>query len=238
MEVYLLALILLSAGAGFGFAAGHLTVRFNHLLVILLGRAWKSGHARKRYPVIGAITTLFFTCLIFILIDSGLEIKIISTILFATLFAAGIKNAERRFKNSLDIMDRIVRLMFQTSHPQPSSGELDNSIEKDVSRISRGILKSMPESNVEALKMLFLFFDSTTAVFLISLTNGRFRVRRFLHLKKAEQLDYLETWNKNPYLFYAIQGIKSLINFSYYTSRLVWDEIGYNGEALRGSYLK
>jgi len=75
-------------------------------------------------------------------------------------------------------------------------------------------------------------------VFFISLSSGRFRVGRFINLDPKEQEEYFETWSNNSYLYYAVQALKTMIGFSYYTSPGTWKAIDYSGTFLAGSYLR
>ncbi|HKI07127.1 MAG TPA: hypothetical protein VKA09_01905 [Nitrososphaeraceae archaeon] len=232
LESYVFFLLFFLAAA-IGYISGRLTVRINSLFVIILGKAWSSGHARGRYNLVGALAALVYFGSILTVFYPGEDFatKLASVPLFIGLYTVGIIDADRRFNDTPRIMDRIIQIMYH-SPSNESSGAID-----EASRIARGILKAMPESNVESLRLLFLFFDSSTAVFIISLSSGRLRTRRFIYLKRGDQIDYLDAWNRSQYLFYAIQGMKSMIHFSYYTGSSVWKSIGYNGEFLRRSYL-
>jgi hypothetical protein len=255
VDQYTFLAICIAIAVASGYLGGYATVRINQLLVILLGRAWTSGRARKRYNLMMAYSAIIYLIALVAFLYPGehLAIKLVSVAIFAGQFVIGIKHAEKRYKQALDIMDRIIKAMFHTSLSEPAStlavynkharhdnqrGQEEEAAIRDALRISKDILDAMPKSNAETLKVLFLFLDSRTAVFIISLSAGKWRFRRFSELSWQEQQDYLDTWNENSFLFYAIQGIKSLVSFSYFSSPNSWQNIGYNGDFLRWSYIR
>ena len=60
-------LILLSITATSGLIAGFLTVKINHFLVILLGKLWGSGYAKKRYVLVGMIVVFCYIVVVLLL---------------------------------------------------------------------------------------------------------------------------------------------------------------------------
>jgi hypothetical protein len=240
------AVLSFAVASAAGYISGYGTVRINYFLVILLGKAWSSGHARKRYIPIGAYATIVYFILAAHLLypEYGYIAKAITVPVFVGLYALGVLHSERRYKDSLAIMDKLIGAMYympdQKPSQQPPSDDESKQAIDDACRIARDILAAMPTSNVEILKVLFLTFDSRTAVFFTSLGSGTLKFRRFTGLKRAEQIEYIRQWSENNYLFYAIQGIKSLMSFSYYSSHHSWaiSGIPYDGNFLRRSYLK
>lgn len=274
-DPYTFSLICFPLAAIIGYIGGYATVRINHLLVIITGKVWTSGRARKRYNLIIAYASIIYLIAVsaFLFAGEHLAIKIISVSIFLAAFILGIKHAESRYNQALPIMDKIIGTMFlsppyrhRVTYPEsltPREEEDDDDTQpklfesvsnnfdlkgmdkkeedvsiKDATRIARNILNIMPKSNVEALKVLFMFFDSKTGVFLISLSAGKWRLKRFSNLSMQDRHDYLSIWANNQFLFYAIQGMKSLVNFSYYNSAYSWNAIGYNGNFLRWSYIR
>ena len=220
-----------------GYASGYGTVRINNFLVILLGKAWSSGHAQRRYYLIAAYAAIayFIAMANMFYPDHGYVVKALTVPLFLGLYALGILQAERRYKHAQEIMNRVIAAMYLSGQSPEPKKAID-----DACRIAAGVLGAMPVSNAEILRILFMTFDSRTAVFFVSLGSGEIKLGRFIQLKPAEQMEYLRHWSENDYLFYAIQGIKSLVNFSYYSSPSAWKSAGieYDGDFLRWSYLK
>jgi hypothetical protein len=264
MDPYLFSSICFSLAAISGYTGGYATVRINQLLVILTGKVWTSGRARKRYNLIIAYASIVYLIAVSVFLFPGehLAIKIISVSIFLATYIVGIRHAESRYNQTPTIMNKIIETMFLSQPFSPNtqpegsttkkgeqpelfmtdrnnhdSRRVDDDL-KDAFRIAGEILDVMPKSNVEALKILFMFFDSRSAVFLISLSAGKWRLKRFSSLDIADRHDYISTWADNQFLFYAIQGMKSLVNFSYYNSRFSWKAIGYGGDFLRWSYTK
>ena len=91
-------LVILSITAVAGYLAGFMTVKINNLLVIVLGKLWSSGHAKKRYIPIGITVVSCYIVIILLVIDNTastdpafqtLEIVILTAI-FSGLYAFGI----------------------------------------------------------------------------------------------------------------------------------------------------
>lgn len=234
-------LVILSITAVAGYLAGFMTVKINNLLVIVLGKLWSSGHAKKRYIPIGITVVSCYIVIILLVIDNTastdpafqtLEIVILTAI-FSGLYAVGIYHADKRFKDAVIVMNHMIRVTYAKGDSPEEKKILD-----DTKKNAKAILDSMPKSNSHALSLLFFVFDSAMMVFFISLSSGRFRVDRFINLDPKEQEKYFETWSNNPYLYYAVQALKTMIGFSYYTSPGTWKAIDYNGTFLAGSYLR
>jgi hypothetical protein len=222
-----------------GYLAGFMTVKINHLLVIVSGKLWTSGHAKKRFIVTGIIVTACYITIIVMIFDFATIndptlqtiVLAIITIVFAGLYAVGIFHSDMRFKDTETIMNNIIEVTYADGN-----SPLEIQIRKDTQNNAKSILNAMPISNNHALRLLLFVFDSAMMVFLVSLSSGRFRVRRFVNLGSTERKEYFETWATNEYLYYAVQALKSLVGFSYYTSPGTWTEIGYNGKLLSRSY--
>ena len=224
-------LFLLIAICG-GFLSGFLSVKVNHLLVIITGRLLSSGHAQRRYIIIGtAATVLFFILYLVFTSSSGLLFGIVLSVIFAACFTVGIFFAEKRFSEALLILHQIISAMYTDS----LNG---NEITDDAFSISSQTLDEMLPSNKEAFLLLVMFFDSRFTVFFISLFVGRYlSTERFIHMSPADQDKYLETWASNQYLSLIVQALKSITSLTYFTSHLSWHQIDYQGEVLKRSYL-
>ncbi len=225
--VYLILSLLIGYGIGF------FTVKINHLLVIFLGKLWSSGNAQKRYALIGGLATIVFGMVI-LLQTNDFTLTIIPASVFAVLFIVGVKHAMHRFNQYIEILDALIQSLFPKEDP---NDDQHDALLADTSKISQQMMESMRKSYLESLKILFFFFDSVFAVFLISLTKGKFRFSRFIHLSDKDQVDYMHIWAESEILNLAPVALKALIGYSYYTSHLSWDKIGYRGEVLRRSYI-
>jgi len=216
-----------------GYGIGFFTVKINHLLVIFLGKLWSSGNAQKRYVLVGGLATIIFGVVAF-LQTNDLTVSLISASIFAVLFLVGIKHAMYRFNQYIEILNALIQSLFPK---EDSNNDQHDALLADTSKISQQMLESMQKSQLESLKILFFFFDSIFAVFLISLTKGKFQFSRFIHLSDKDQVDYMHIWAESEGLNLAPVALKALIGYSYYTSHLSWDKIGYRGEVLRRSYI-
>jgi len=215
-----------------GYGTGFFTVKINHLLVIFLGKLWSSGNAQKRYILVGGLATVVFGIAVF-LQTNDFTLALISVSVFAVLFLVGIKHAMHRFNQYIEILNALIQSLFPKEDP---NDDQHDALLADTSKISQQMLESMRKSQLESLKILFFFFDTVFAVFLISLTKRKFRLRRFINLSKEDQVDYMRIWADAERLNLAPVALKALIGYSYYTSHLSWDKIGYRGEVLRRSY--
>jgi len=213
-----------------GYVVGFLTVKFNHLLVIILGKLWSSGNAQRRYFLVGILASLVFASGLFLIVSNELETILSMTFVFAAMFALGIKHAMKRFGEYLQILDAIIRSLF---HGEETSEDLI----KDTLRISQRILKAMPKSQLESLKILFFEFDTAFMVFGVSLLKRKFRFSRFINLSKQDQIEYMHTWSTTKGLFLVTVAMKAIISLGYYTSSYSWNSIEYNGETLRRSFV-
>ncbi len=225
--IYLIASLLIGYGSGF------LTVKINHLLVIFLGKLWTSGNAQRRYVLIGGITVIIFGAAMFYLTNEFV-LTIFFPAVFAVLFAVGIKHAMHRFNQYIEILDALIQSLFPKEDPNDDKYD---ALLADTSKISQQMLESMRKSQLESLKLLFFFFDSIFAVFFISLIKGKLRFSRFINLSKEDQDNYMHIWASSEGLNLGPVALKALIVYSYYTSHLSWDKIGYRGEVLRRSYI-
>ncbi len=221
-----------------GYLAGFMTIKINYLLVIVTGKLWTSGHAKKRFIVTGIIVTVCYIIIIMTIFDSTFKDPMLQTIgpatvtiVFAGLYAVGVFHSDMRFNDTESIMNNIIEVTYATGN-----SPAEKRIREDTQENAKAILDAMPISNSHALRLLLFVFDSATMVFLVSLSGGRFRARRFVNLGRTEREEYFETWATNEYLYYAVQALKSLVGFSYYTSPGTWTEIGYNGTLLGRSY--
>ena len=224
-----------------GYGSGFMTVKINNLLVIAFGKLWNSGHAEKRYVVSGAIVTACYILIIFIIFDlttvigPGLEIfgLAVLTAIFIIFYIVGIYHADKRFSEAGPIMEKIVEVTYATGHSLE-----EEKIRIDTIKNINTTMQAMPESYRVALDLLFFIFDSRFMVFFIGLLNRRLWPHRFVKLDIEEQRDYFDVWEKNRFLHYAVQALKSLIAFGYYTSPGTWKDIGYGGTLLGRSYWK
>jgi hypothetical protein len=239
VDFTIVAIISLAIGATAGIGVGYGTVRLNQLLVVVLGKAWSSGRARQRYILISIYAAIvYFIILAYYLYpDQGYVAKAISVPVFVVLFLLGVYLADKRYGASESIMFRIIEAMYDSS--RFAEGDSAAAI-RDACRTAKGVLEAMPKSNSEILRVLFLVFDSRTAVFFVSLSAGEAKFARFVELKPADQIAYIRNWIDNPFLFYAMQGLKSLVNFSYYSNQSGCNSAGipYDGNFLRRTYLE
>jgi hypothetical protein len=224
-----------------GFGAGFLSVKINNLLVIRFGKLWSSGHAEKRYVVSGAIVTAVYFLIIFLFVDFSTfisdDLQIFGLVVLAAIFiefyVIGIYFADRRFSEAEIIMKKIAEATYATGY------SLDEErIRVDTIKNVNTTLQAMPESYKVALDLLFFIFDSAFMVFFIGLVHKKLWRRRFINLKLTQQKEYFDFWEKDRYLHYAVQALKSLIGFGYYTSPGTWNDIGYGGTLLGRSYWK
>lgn len=216
-----------------GYGAGFLTVKINHLLVIFLGKLWSSGNAQRRYILVGGIATFLYGVMIFYQ-TNNFVLALIFVVVFTVLFISGIKHAMHRFDQYLDVLNALIQSLFPKEDLNDDKHE---ALLADTSKISQEMLESMRKSQLESLKILFFFFDSVFAVFFISLIKGKLKFSRFINLSKEDQVDYMHIWAATEGLNLGPVALKALIGYSYYTSHLSWDKIGYRGEVLRRSYI-
>ena len=216
-----------------GYVVGFLTVKTNHLLVIFLGKLWSSGNAQRRYALVGGIATAIYGTTIFYQTTEFI-LGLIFAAVFAVLFISGIKHAMHRFDQYLDVLNALIQSLYPKEDPNDHTHE---ALLADTSKISQEMLQSMRKSQLESLKILFFFFDTVFAVFFISLIRGKLRLSRFVNLSKEDQVDYMHIWASTEGLNLGPVALKALIGYSYYTSHLSWDKIGYHGEVLRRSYI-
>jgi len=224
-----------------GYGSGFMSIKINNLLVIALGKLWNSGHAMKRYIVSGAIVTAGSILAVFMIFDLttvvgagheilGLAALAVNLIIF---YIIGIYHADSRFSQAGVIMEKIVEVTYATGHSLD-----EEKIKVDTIKNINTTMEAMPESYRVALNLLFFFFDSRFMVFVIGLLNRQLWLNRFINLDTDTQENYFAFWDKNRYLHYAIQALKSLVAFGYYTSPGTWKGIGYGGTLLGRSYWK
>ena len=139
-----------------------------------------------------------------------------------------------RFNQYIDVLNALIQSLFPKEDLNDDKHE---ALLADTSKISQEMLESMRKSQLESLKILFFFFDSIFAVFFISLVKGKLKFSRFINLSKEDQVDYMHIWAATEGLNLGPVALKALIGYSYYTSHLSWDKIGYRGEVLRRSYI-
>ena len=222
--------ILLAAGLGFGI--GFFSVKINHLLIILTGKLVSSGHAQRRYIVIGVISTaiVFFLYMYFVP-ASDLAYGIIIAVVYVILFTIGVLTAEARFSQACDILHMIINSMYADTKD-------GNTATGDAFEISKRMLNHIQPANKEALLLLAFFFDSRFAVFFISaFITKKFVAKRFIDITSEQQHEYITSWHNTFGLTLAIKALKSITSFAYFTSHYSWDDIGYNGGVLKRSYL-
>ena len=218
----------------FEYFAGFLTVKINHLLIIRRGKLWSSGNAQQRYFLIGVLGSVVFAILMPFFVNDP-KLMLVMTLVFAGTFAIGIKHAMRRFSQYEEILEGLIQSLFPKDE---STGPDHDKLLKDTLEISTEMLDSMQKSYAESLKILFFVFDAVFTVFFFSLIFRRkFRLSRFKNLEPHEQVEYMDIWESTTFLNLIPIALKALIGYSYYSSPLSWDEITYNGEVLRRSYI-
>jgi len=223
------------------FTAGFMSVKINNLLVILFGKLWSSGHAERRYVISGSILTAIYFLVVFFFVDLtaliGVDLEIfglvVLTVIFVEFYLVGIHLADKHFSEAEIIMEKVVEVTYATGY---SLGE--EKIRVDTIKNVNTTLQAMPESYKVALDLLFFVFDSAFMVFFIGLVHKKFWPHRYINLKLTQQKEYFDFWEKDRYLHYAVQALKSLVAFGYYTSPGTWNDIGYGGTLLGRSYWK
>jgi len=219
-----------------GYVAGFLTVKINHALVIIFGRLWSSGNAQRRYILVGVIVIIVFGIILFY--QTNFIFAVIFTFSFAVLFLVGIIHAMYRFNQ----YEPILKASIQSLFPKEDSDNDDNydNLLDDTLKISLNMLGSMRKSQLESLKILFLFFDSIFGGFVIFLLSGKiqeFKFRRFIYLSKEDQVAYIRVFADSTIGNLMSTALKAFIGYNYYTSHFSWKKIDYNGAVLRRSFL-
>jgi len=220
----------------FGYVAGFLTVKINHALVILFGRLWSSGNAQRRYILVGVIAIILFGIILFYQTNDSI-LALIFTSVFAVLFLVGIKHAMYRFNQYEPILKASIQSLFPKEDPDDDNHD---DLLDDTLKISLEMLESMRKSQLESLKILFVFFDSIFGgflIFLISRKIQKFKFRRFISLSKENQVEYMTICANSKYGTLISTALKAFIGYNYYTSHFSWDKIGYNGKVLRRSFI-
>ncbi len=220
----------------FGYVAGFLTVKINHGLVILLGKLWSTGNAQRRYILVGGIVTVIYGVTIFYQTNNSV-LALIFTSVFAVLFLVGIKHAMHRFHQYEPILKASIQSLFPKEDPDDDNHD---DLLDDTLKISLEMLESMRKSQLESLKILFVFFDSIFGgflIFLISRKIQKFKFRRFISLSKENQVEYMTICANSKYGTLISTALKAFIGYNYYTSHFSWDKIGYNGKVLRRSFI-
>ncbi len=220
----------------FGYLSGFFTVKINHGLVILFGRLWSSGNAQRRYTLVGVIAIIVFGIISFNQID--LIFAVIFTFVFAVLFLVGIIHAMYRF----DQYEPILKALIQSLFPKEDSDSDDhyNDLLDDTLKISLGMLGTMRKSQLESLKILFVFFDSIFGGFVIFLFSRKiqeFKFRRFIHLSQEDKVAYMRVFADSSIGNLMSTALKAFIGYNYYTSHFSWEKIGYDGVVLRRSFI-
>jgi len=220
-----------------GYLSGFLTVKINHGLVIIFGRLWSSGNAQRRYVLVGIIVIMVFGILSFNQTNDFI-LTVIFTFIFAVLYLIGIIHAMYRFNQ----YESILKASIQSLFPKEDSENDDeyNYLINDTLKISLKMLESMRKSQLESLKILFVFFDSIFGgfvVFLISRKLQEFKFRRFIYLSKEDQVNYIHVFADSKIGSFVSITLKTFIGYNYYTSHLSWKKINYNGNVLRRSFI-
>jgi len=215
----------------FGFTVGFFSVKFNHLLIIITGRLVTSGHATNRYIIVGFIgTAIVFGMYMFLEPALVVAYGVLLAAIFGILFAVGVVVSDYRFSQSCDILHQIIIAMYDDT--KEGNDKTHNAFD-----ISKKMLANMPVTNKEALLLLVFFFDSRVGVMLSGFFGGRFMFKRFTSMTTKEQDWYIETWSTSMGFSIALKALKSITSFAYFTSNLTWNDIPYNGEILKRSYL-
>lgn len=219
-----------------GYVVGFLTVKINHALVIIFGRLWSSGNAQRRYVLAGMIGITIFGITIFY--QTNFILAVIFTFIFTVLFLIGVIHAMHRFGQYESILKALIQSLF----PKENSDDDDHydDLLEDTLKISLNMLESMRKSQLESLKILFMFFDSIFGGFVIFLLSGKiqeFKFRRFIYLSRDDQTTYMRVFADSSIGNLMSTVLKSFIGYNYYTSHLSWRKIDYNGSVLRRSFI-
>lgn len=222
-----------------GFLVGFLSVKVNHVLIILLGRLFSSGTASQRYIATGLLASL----VVFVAAkswypDLDLLGAILSSVAFLGFFGIGVWDAQRRF-STLEyrkILEAVLDTFF------PDQDELPGALKLSSSATSQRLLDSAPESMRAAVRLFLVVFDSRTMVFLVSFRHGKLTWKRFIDLPSKPPTNgrarYLQDWRDDPLLSYGAHVFRILFTYTYYIKDDVWPHVHYNGELLRRSYLE
>ena len=219
-----------------GYVTGFLTVKINHALVIIFGRLWSSGNAQRRYVLVGVIAVIIFGIILFY--QTNFIFTVIFTFVFAVLFLVGVIHAMYRFNQYKPILKASIQSLF----PKEDSDNDDDydDLLNDTLQISLNMLESMRKSQLESLKILFIFFDSVFGgfvVFFLSKKILEFKFRRFIYLSKEDQVAYMRVFADSIIGNLMSTALKAFIGYNYYTSHFSWEKIGYDGAVLRRSFL-
>ena len=163
---------------------------------------------------------------------------LIFTSVFAVLFIVGIKHAMYRFDQYAPILKAAIQSLFP-KEDSDNDDHYDNLLD-DTLKISLNMLESMRKSQLESLKILFMFFDSIFGgfvIFLLSRKIQEFKFRRFIYLSKENQVAYMRVFAGSSIGNLISTALKAFIGYNYYTSHLSWEKIGYDGKVLRRSFL-
>ena len=221
----------------FGYLSGFFTVKINHGLVIIFGRLWSSGNAQRRYILVGIIAVLVFEIISFNQTNNFI-MTLIFTSVFAVLFIIGIKHAMYRFNQYEPILKASIQSLFPK---EDSDSDNDyNDLLDDTLKISLKMLESMQKSQLESLKILFVFFDSIFGRFVIFLFSGKireFKFHRFIQLSQEDKVAHMHVFADSAIGNLMSTALKAFIGYNYYTSSLSWEKITYNGDVLRRSFI-
>ena len=196
---------------------------------------WSSGNAQRRYILVGVIVIIVFGIILFY--QTNFIFAVIFTFSFAVLFLVGIIHAMYRFNQYESILKASIQSLFPKEDPDDDNHD---DLLDDTLKISLEMLESMRKSQLESLKILFVFFDSIFGgflIFLISRKIQKFKFRRFISLSKENQVEYMTICANSKYGTLISTALKAFIGYNYYTSHFSWDKIGYNGKVLRRSFL-
>ena len=241
-------LIMLILSVITGYITGFMTVKVNNLLIILSGKLWSSGHAKKRYILTTAVIGFSFGMILLLYYGINFQSEpssiyeiIVCITAFTSLHILGIYYADNGFKKALIIIEKIAYAVYVDNNEKDNDGENKDEENKIISKTIeniKDILNAMPISNKHAVHLLFFVFNSAFMVFLISLIGGNVRTKQFIDLGSSHRKKYIMIWINNKYLSLAVQAMKVFLNFSYYTIPETWNDIPYNGTAFARSYLE
>ena len=123
-------LIMLILSVITGYITGFMTVKVNNLLIILSGKLWSSGHAKKRYILTTAVIGFSFGMILLLYYGINFQSEpssiyeiIVCITAFTSLHILGIYYADNGFKKALIIIEKIAYTVYVDNNEKDNDGE-------------------------------------------------------------------------------------------------------------------
>lgn len=140
----------------------------------------------------------------------------------------GIVGINLRKERRLKERDRIVTEVVNASFPK--GGAIPPSaMEVNAAQTVIELFGKIPALFRNGLTLLLFAFDSRLLVFSLVRKWSRFIELDSDRTSTREKRKYMEVWESTPFLFNAIQILKLLSSFGYYTKAPVWKTFDYQG---------